>query len=391
MNHRSRLSRPRIIGLVVIGVIVCLAFVYAGNLLLMTSNDKITVWRGEITLDAETVVSGNETLILDGAVIHNPSRYEIRVQDTGNVTLIHGATQVSPIGVGSPELQIVCQDNSTLQVVQSQVGSIRVYNTGGGVVIDESTIDVLYVFPQSRADTDMMVELRHALIHELQASIDVSGNFSLIHDELAGSYRMGVTRDAATVVEWPRYFLYLSNATAVIDAPAAKLEQLHLVNSEVIVKDINYTLLPLAYYQRDTGGLYLQTVAFDAYDSRVTVTNSCLGGDEFVFNLHGTAQVNVTASLLWGTVSTYDHSTLVMSESNADWISVYNNSTVILRDCNGRGWLPRYQDDAIQYASWLGIKTVEVCNNGYPQAIIENVTISRIHYDYVVLERGEFI
>jgi hypothetical protein len=85
-------------------------------------------------------VDGNNTLIIDGAIIHNTHNYEIIVRDSGNLTIINGAMAISEYDGISDEFRVSCEDQSVVRISNATVGQLSTRNEGGNILIESGSI-----------------------------------------------------------------------------------------------------------------------------------------------------------------------------------------------------------------------------------------------------------
>jgi len=266
LKNVMRLSREQLGGLVLVLVIASFVLVLTLHPRLIipdyevtgTLTGPVTIWTGNIKIESNVIVDGTNTLIIDGAIIHRDTSYAITVRDSGNLTIINGADA----------LRVICEDNSVVRISNSTVEYMSVNNKGGDVTIEadsyvvhlgaysdgalkivDSTIRKLYTGTKPA----MKPKLLNSTIKTLHVPVYVSGNFSIIGDVWSGEYDVMIDVDDDSVIEWQRYFLYVSDSVeGFIESPTAKLDSIIVHDSKLSLKSVNYSSIPLSYLEKDT-------------------------------------------------------------------------------------------------------------------------------------------
>jgi hypothetical protein len=337
----------------------------------------LTVWTGHIKIESDVIVDGNNTLIIDGAVIQNSAAHVVFVRDSANLTIKNGSKPLSALDVVDDEFRVTCEDNSVVRVSNSTVGLMFTYNNRGSVLIESSSIIGRLATMSDLGGVKPTI--RNSTVHELHPQVHISGNFSLRGSRWSGDVEIMVDVENTSIVEWTRYHLAITDARhGVIHDPTIKLEKVWIHDSHVTVTEANYTTVPIEYQQARVAAFSLYVV-----DSTILIEASNLGwhvGGDGRLVLEGSSRANITRSVI-GNIEAYDESQLFATYLNVAQCKFYEQSHGTIRDSIDHGWVWQTgREGEVFDVRWNGIyESVDAYGNA--TILLDNVIVNRVYYD----------
>jgi hypothetical protein len=386
LTQLVRLSREQFGGLILVLVIASLVLVFALQPRLVfpdyaitgTLTGPVTIWTGHINIESDVIVDGTNTLIIDGAVIHNYHGYDIIVRDAGNLTITHGAMAVSETGGITDNFRVICEDQSVVRVSNSTVGYMWVDNTQGTVLIESgSSIDQ---FGSSSKTGGVKPIIRDSTIRDLYPRVWIVGNFSLRGSEWSGDVEVMVEVENTSTVEWTHYDLSITDSPfGLIQEPTIKVDYLFMNNSYLTLTNVNYTTLPLEDLLTEATA---PTVKLGLLNSTILV-EACNLGELGTLHLEGTSVATVTRSVI-GRIEAYAESQVNADHVNARTFICYDNAHAVISNSTDRGWVWQKADGQVIDVSWEGIYE-SVAAYGHAEILLDNVIINQVHYDHEMI------